>query len=81
MSPILEWLSAFMDRDAHGPMSCSALPFKTWYEPLVRELEEKVKHKEVLESRESGSHTTTFLKWRPKRRIVCRRPGSTAVTL
>lgn len=81
MSRFVEFLPTLVDLDAHVHMFCFALQSKTRYDLLIGDVEGVVKHKQVLESEEGATQTTTFLKPRRDRCIKCGHQGSSAVTL
>lgn len=43
----------------HGNMFCSILQFKTWYEKLVRKVEQVVKYEQVLRPEEPDTKAKT----------------------
>lgn len=57
----MELPSALKDLSEHGDRICSALPLKTWYELLVRKVENVLKIQNVLESEELISQTRSVL--------------------
>lgn len=61
MSHYLELFSALMDLGSHGSTFCSALLFKTRYMQFVREVEEVVRHEEVLDSKEPATWKTNII--------------------
>lgn len=46
----MELILELMELGAPGPTFCSALKFKAWYGLFVGEIEEVVKHEQIVES-------------------------------
>lgn len=66
MSYFEEFLSKLMDQRVHGHINFSALQFKTLYKLLEGEVKEISICKEVLESEEPGTQTTTVFEGEAK---------------
>lgn len=50
---------ALTDLRAHGHMICSSLAFKAWYDLLVWEVGDVVRHEEILDTAELPNKTKT----------------------
>lgn len=68
-------LSTLVDLGEHEHMSCSTLQFKTWYDLLVEELQEVVKHGKLQKSKDTATQAMTVFQVEKKSFHYVQAPG------